>query len=168
MKNKSSLKKDKLKVRTETKNTRWIIGVIIVLGVAASLYWYWSTSQNNTSGTTLNTPSVSYSAAPEIQDKLPGRWTRTDSDGAYVIEIRSAYADGKLDARYFNPNPINVGSAAWQKNDGRLTVVVELQDVNYPGSTYTLNFIPAEDRMAGKYYQAMQGINYDVEFVRMP
>jgi hypothetical protein len=85
-----------------------------------------------------------------------------------VIEIRSASADGKLDARYFNPNPINVGSAAWQKNANGLVVVIELQDVNYPGSTYTLNFFPSENRMAGNYYQAVEGANFDVEFVRMP
>ncbi len=168
MKNKSTLKGGKQEARTKTNHTRWIIGVSISLVVIMALYSYWPKSQDNSSGKTSKAPSVSNSTAPEIQDRLPGRWTRTDSDGAYIIEIRSASADGILDARYFNLNPINVWSAAWQKNDGRLTVVVELQDVNYPGSTYTLNFIPAEDRMASKYYQAMQGINYDVEFVRMP
>ena len=98
------------------------------------------------------------------QERLIGRWLRPD--GGYILEIRSAAFDGKLDAGYFNPNPIHVARAEWQHQDNRLIVVVELRDVNYPGSTYTLEFLKAEDRMVGAYYQALEGVTYEVEFVR--
>jgi hypothetical protein len=42
-------------------------------------------------------------------------------------------------SQYFNPNPINVARANWESNYGNFKIVVEMRDVNYPGSTYTLN-----------------------------
>ena len=89
--------------------------------------------------------SASVPAGTE-KDLLVGRWVRTDSNGGYTLEIKTASADGKLDAGYFNPNPINVSRAEWQKKEGSLVVVVELRDVNYPGSTYTLNFSKTNDQ----------------------
>ena len=43
---------------------------------------------------------------------------------------------------------------------------VELRDVNYPGSTYTLAYIPDRDILAGYYYQAVQGQTFEVVFER--
>jgi hypothetical protein len=45
-------------------------------------------------------------------------------------------------------------------------VFVELRDVNYPGSTYTLRYEPARDRLVGLYDQAAQRQHYDLIFVR--
>ncbi len=95
---------------------------------------------------------------------LAGRWLRPD--GGYILEIRSASADGKLDAGYFNPNPIHVGRAEWVEKDGKLYALVELQDVNYPGSTYGLEYVVSQDRLVGTYYQAQEKTTFDVEFVR--
>jgi hypothetical protein len=104
-------------------------------------------------------------AAPNLEfEKLKGKWLRPD--GGYILEIRSATAEGKLEASYFNPGPINVARSEWQRKDGSLQVFVELRDVNYPGSTYTLKFSDSEDRMTGNYFQASQGENFAVEFVR--
>jgi hypothetical protein len=97
-------------------------------------------------------------------EKLKGKWLRPD--GGYILEIRSATAEGNLEAGYFNPGPINVARAEWERKDGKLQVFVELRDVNYPGSTYTLKFSDAEDRMTGNYFQAAQRENFAVEFVR--
>ena len=99
------------------------------------------------------------------QNQLVGRWVRTDNEGNYIIEIKNVVADGKLEASYFNPNPIKVGRAEWQQKNGSLLIVVELRDVNYPGSTYTLNLLYGGDRLTGNYYQAVEGTNFDVEFV---
>jgi hypothetical protein len=115
-------------------------------------------------------PSVSPPASPAKekddagQERLLGRWLR--SDGSYVIEIRSAASDGKMEVFYFNPNPVHVGHAEWQQKNNRFMVVVALSDVNYPGSTYTLEFLEGEDRMRGTYYQAVEKVSFDVEFVR--
>jgi len=53
---------------------------------------------------------------------------------------------GKLKAAYFNPRPINVAKAEWRSMAGRIQIFVELRDVNYPGSTYTLIYDPEKDR----------------------
>jgi len=88
-------------------------------------------------------------------------------DGGYILVIRSAAPDGKLDAAYFNPRPIHVARAGWKSRDRRLSIFVELRDVNYTGSTYCLQFLDAKDQMAGTYFQAAQQMTFDVEFVRM-
>jgi hypothetical protein len=71
---------------------------------------------------------------------LIGSWLRTDA--SYLIKINKVNEEGTLDAQYFNPKSINVGSANWEDSYGNLKIVIELQDINYPGSTYTLNYLP--------------------------
>ena len=111
------------------------------------------------------TPALAQSKGVEVAaDRLVGRWVRPD--GGYVLEIRSVRADGKLDAAYLNPRSIKVSRAEWRREDGRLLVFVELRDVNYPGSTYNLRYVPDKDRLSGAYYQAVQKQTFDVEFVR--
>ncbi len=80
--------------------------------------------------------------------------------------MRHASTDGKLDAGYYNPQPINVARAEWTNKDGRLQVYIELRDINYPGSNYSLQYDPDSRRLTGNYYQAVQGTNLKVEFVR--
>ena len=92
------------------------------------------------------------------KSSLVGNWLRTDA--GYVIKINSVNENRAIDAQYFNPNPINVGSAAWEENYGNLKIFVVLQDVNYPGSKYTLNYLPDRDMLAGEYYQAVQGSTF--------
>ncbi len=74
--------------------------------------------------------------------------------------------DGTLAAKYFNPNPINVGKANCDVSSGSLKIIVELRDVNYPGSTYTLTYLPDRDMLAGEYFQAVEGLTFYVEFSR--
>ncbi|HSR16767.1 MAG TPA: hypothetical protein VLM39_01650 [Ignavibacteriaceae bacterium] len=95
---------------------------------------------------------------------LIGDWVRTD--GGYLIKIIKINEDRTLEAEYFNPNPINVGKAQWQESYGNLKIVIELRDVNYPGSTYTLDYLPDRDIFAGEYYQAVEGLTFYVEFSR--
>ena len=98
------------------------------------------------------------------EQRLVGRWLRPD--GGYILEIRRGHANGHLDAAYFNPRPIHVARAEWRREGGHLRVLIELRDVNYPGSTYTLNFSSEQDRLVGAYFQAAQQQTFDVEFVR--
>jgi len=97
-------------------------------------------------------------------NQLIGDWLRTD--GGKTIRINGATPDGKLDAEYFNPKPIHVGRSEWLVKNNSLVIIVELQDVNYPGSRYTLEYLPAEDELVGIYYQAVDKESYDVGFVR--
>jgi hypothetical protein len=160
MKNKPTQKRKvpNLKVRTI-----WIAGWLI--SAAALMIFFWPKPENEL----VNSSSQPQPIAPSItgnagQEKLLGRWMR--SDGGYVIEIRNVAPDGKLQATYFNPNPIQVGRAEWSQKNDNLVVVVELRDVNYPGSLYTLDFHAANDRLVGTYFQAVEGVNFDVEFIR--
>jgi hypothetical protein len=110
-------------------------------------------------------PALAQSKGAEVgAERLVGRWVRPD--GGYVLEIRSAQADGRLDAAYLNPRSIKVSRAEWRREEGRLLVFVELRDVNYPGSTYNLRYVPDKDRLVGAYYQAVQKQTFDVEFAR--
>ncbi len=165
MKNKSN-QHPKQKSTATTKNKRpWLIpGVVILAAVVGVIFWM-NKRDNQTINNSASTPPTNVQAKAN-KDLLIGRWVRTDSEGNYFIEIKSAGVDGKLEASYFNPSPIKVGRAGWEKKNNILVVVVELRDVNYPGSTYTLNFIPSENRMTGNYYQAVEGTNFEVEFVR--
>lgn len=103
-------------------------------------------------------------AADDFQ-LLIGRWQRTD--GGYIIDIRSIDTDGKIEAGYFNPRPINVEKADASMDKDHIKVEVELRDVGYPGSTYTLVYAPDKDVLIGYYYHAVSRQHFDVLFVRM-
>lgn len=98
-------------------------------------------------------------------DVLKGRWLRPD--GGYIIQIQSIDGSGRMDAGYFNPRPINVFKAEAKQEGGKVKVFVELRDVGYPGSTYTLTYDPKEDVLRGVYFQAAVKQNFDVYFTRM-
>jgi len=103
-------------------------------------------------------------AADDFQP-LMGRWQRTD--GSYVIEIRGIAPDGKIEAGYFNPNPINVEKAQASKDKEYIKVEMTLRDVGYPGSAYTLVYSSEKDVLLGYYYHAISRQYFDVLFVRM-
>lgn len=117
---------------------------------------------------TTDTPIAVAPSAPVItnidEGKLLGSWVRTDSP--YEIRILEVRSDGNILAGYFNPSSINVGRANWSKSDAVLSLYVELQDRNYPGSNYVLRYLPDQDVLMGKYFQAVEGATYDVAFSR--
>jgi hypothetical protein len=127
----------------------WIVGAILLaVGVVAG-YWFWN--QNTTLAGT--NPS-----------NLIGRWLRLD--GGYVLELSEPAPEGHLKAVYLNPRPITVSRAEWKVKDGLLKVFIELRAVNYPGSTYTLDYQPTTDKLTGVYFQAALGQRFAVEFER--
>lgn len=111
-------------------------------------------------------PPPADSPQPVDFQPLIGRWVRTDAP--YVIEITGAGNDGTLKAEYYNPRSINVSRAEASDDDGKLKVFVELRDVNYPGSTYTLTYDRTGDQLIGVYFQAVAGQKYDIAFRRIP
>jgi len=50
---------------------------------------------------------------------------------------------------------IYVESAHWEESSGDLKIIIKLRDVIYPGSKYTLSYLPDKDILAGDYYQAV-------------
>lgn len=95
---------------------------------------------------------------------ITGEWLRPD--GGYVLVLSDVKKAGTLRAAYFNPRPIHVAEAGWRRIADRIQVFVELRDVNYPGSTYTLIYDQELDRFVGYYYQAALGQTFDVVFLR--
>ena len=140
------------------RTSRPVIAVVVTaiqLMVWLLLPWSVSAESGNT-----NSPKP----AQTDHGRIAGKWLRPD--GGYVLELSDVKSEGKLKAAYFNPRPINVGKAEWRSMDDRIQVFVELQDVNYPGSTYTLIYDPEHDRLNGYYYQAVVKGTFDVVFVR--
>lgn len=111
-------------------------------------------------------PLTSEESASEPADLKPlvGRWVRTDTP--YVIEIREVRDDGAVEAAYYNPGPINVARAEAGPKQNGIELFVELRDVNYPGSTYTLTYDRTNDYLSGVYFQAVHQQNFEVAFVR--
>jgi hypothetical protein len=99
------------------------------------------------------------------QQVLKGRWIRPD--GGYILELGEIGKDGTVKAAYFNPKPINVSHALVKSKDRKLSLLVELRDVNYPGSRYDLSYDSRTDQLKGTYFQAVEGRTFDVEFVRI-
>jgi hypothetical protein len=95
---------------------------------------------------------------------LNGRWVRTD--GGYMIEIKSVDPGGRMQATYYNPNPINVSRAEAARSGAAVTVFLELRGPGYPGSTYTLIHDPKSDELKGIYHHAGLQKNFEVVFVR--
>jgi len=109
-------------------------------------------------------PAVKKQTITPDKNLLIGDWTRTDSP--YQIKISELFDDGTMKAGYFNPKSIHVGKASWALTGGILKIYIELRDENYPGSNYTLLYYPDRDLLAGKYYQAVEGVSYDIGFLR--
>ncbi len=151
---------------------RWTIALALAAGAVAAV-WGWKSftspsarsGDDSVSGAATNqTKSGTAPARPEFQ-KLKARWQRPD--GGYVLEIKGVESNGRLDAGYFNPNPIHVARAAAIQVGGQTKVFVELRDINYPGSTYSLVYDPTSDQLQGNYFQALEQQNFDVVFIRM-
>ena len=87
--------------------------------------------------------------------------------GEEVIALKRRDNNGEMQVGYFNPRPIKVGRAEAFEKDGKAQMYLELRDVNYPGSYYSLAFNPATGLLAGIYFQAVLRETYEVEFVRL-
>jgi len=144
--------------------------ILLGLAAVAGAGFWWSWGRHADSSAAVVSPAVTATSAPAAAaamtplQRLAGRWERLD--GGYVLEIRGVAAGGKVDAAYFNPQPIHVAKAEASQEGADVRLFVELRDVNYPGSTYSLRYDPARDVLEGAYFQAMERQTFDVAFVR--
>jgi len=152
----------------------WGAVVLVLAGVAGAGFWL---SRSKPTAAANDTPSVqSNPSAPTAATgaaatnsnsdfvKLMGRWQRPD--GGYFLIITGVDGNGKMEATYLNPSPIHVARAEASREGTTNKVFVELQDVNYPGSTYKLAYDPASDQLYGIYFQAALNQQFDVVFAR--
>jgi hypothetical protein len=144
----------------------WLPLAAVLIVVAAAVWWMKPVAAPHTPAVPEppNAPIAAKESNPAFQ-RLLGKWVRPD--GGYVLEIKSADPAGKLDAGYFNPNPIHVARAQALQSGSALTVYVELQDVNYPGSNYTLTYDVSNDVLTGIYFQAIERQKFEVYFQRL-
>lgn len=111
------------------------------------------------------TENVAPSAEIGKFNNIIGRWRRVD--GGYIIDIRRIDTNGQMDAAYYNPKSINVSRTAASLNDETVSVFIELNDVGYPGSAYTLAYHPQQDILSGVYFQAAVKQTFKVIFTRV-
>lgn len=137
-----------------------VLGLLLIAGLAVLVPYSGSLPPRP-----RNLDAARAMTAPMDTARLVGKWQRPD--GGYVLEVRKAGVDGKLDAAYFNPSPIHVSKAEAHQDGADLRVQVELHDTGYPGCVYRLRYVPGEDCLRGTYYQAAMGETYDVDFVRL-
>jgi hypothetical protein len=109
-------------------------------------------------------PSAGETAANPAFGVLPGRWVRVQ--GGYVITINSVDADGRIDASYANPRPLPFHKAFATSDGSSLKLFFELRAPGYDGSTYTLQYDAANDRLMGVFDQVVARQKFEVVFVR--
>jgi hypothetical protein len=100
----------------------------------------------------------------EDYEKLTGNWVRPD--GGYTLVIKNVRFDGSIEAYYLNPNPINVSEARVNTESDKVNIFVELRDVGYPGSNYTLTYDKDTDRLVGVYHHMVLSKKFNIYFVR--
>lgn len=154
----------------------WVWVGLALLVLATATGWFLHQDRSTTGARTSDPASDPVASAPAPKDpaapatnqfrRLIGRWLRTDGD--YVIDVRYAGPDGRVEASYFNPRPIYVSRAESRQDSGQLKLFVELQDTGYPGCNYTLTFDPTNERLRGVYFQAALQESFDVEFEKLP
>lgn len=101
---------------------------------------------------------------PAERQALVGWWLRYDQK--YMIVIDAVAEDGRLTARYLNPDPVGVSKAESWKMGDRVELLVELTDENYPGNFYELSFEPAQQKLVGVYHHLGAREDYEVDFSR--
>jgi len=150
--------------RSAASRGRAWLGLAVLLGVV--LLWILLVRQPSSPAPAAPT-AVGGAQTPAVErpfSRLTGRWVRPD--GGYLLVIDRIDADGTAAAGYFNPKSIHVARAKASREGDVLRFFLELQDVNYPGSTYTLTFDPAANELRGEYFQAALRQTFDVAFVR--
>jgi len=167
---KGSAGKQQQEAGGKSSRVSWILVGLAVSIALAGVYLVFM-RQGPTSG---DTEGVAGSGSSHQADRkasasidfqtLVGKWVRPD--GGYIISVRSVHPDGRVDAGYFNPRPINVSRAEASAEGNAVKLFIELQAAGYPGSTYELIYDPGNDALVGIYFQAAMQQRFEVVFVR--
>jgi len=137
---------------TPQRSRLWIVLLLGAIGTAGGVF--------------LLVQAVESKRSKRELERLEGRWQRTDNDADYSLQIQNAAADGPVQVRYFNPQPIPVASAKAEQQGETVQLFVAMSGAGYTGSTYTLTYDAPRDELKGVYFQAPTGQSFDVVFVR--
>lgn len=149
--------KQQPEVKGKSARVSWILVGLAVTVAIAGIYLVFMRHGPASKGTESAAERADFQA-------LVGKWVRPD--GGYVIAVRSVDSDGRVDAGYFNPRPINVSRAEASAQGKTIKLFIELQAAGYPGSTYELMYAPGNDVLVGIYFQAAMQQRFEVVFVR--
>ena len=151
-------------------SAKWVILGLAGLAVVAGIFIYHFRYANTDSAKATQSVEAKGNRATSPSGdnafkKLIGSWRRLD--GGYIIDIRRIDANGQMSAAYYNPKSIHISRAEAAFNDGALSIFIELKDVGYPGSAYTLMYSPEQDILSGVYFQAVVKQSFEVIFTRV-
>lgn len=148
-------------LKGKSSRVSWTL-VGLAVGVAvAGIYFVFLRQGTSSKGTeSADRPEA---GSPDFEI-LVGKWMRPD--GGYILAFQGVDPDGRVEAGYFNPRPINVSRAEASAQGKTIKLFIELQGVGYPGSTYELTYDPRNDVLFGIYFQAAMQQRFDVVFVR--
>ena len=148
---------------------RMVLG-LAGLAIAAGIFIYhlqYTNTDNATVTQSVEAESnkVTSLSKDDVFRNLIGSWRRVD--GGYIIDIQRIDANGQMRAAYYNPKSIHVSRAEASLNHGVLSIFIELKDVGYPGSAYTLSYHPRQNILSGVYFQAVLKQTFEVVFARV-
>jgi hypothetical protein len=152
-------------MKTRPGATPILLGILVAAVLGLIILFYPAYRQNTVTDSSA-TPTPAPIESTSLYGPLLGRWLRTDGD--YLLDVRAVDGAGNARVDYFNPRPIHVARAEASRENDRLKLIVVLEDVGYPGSSYTLTYSPSERSLVGEYYQAAMEQTFDVTFTPLP
>jgi len=156
--------------RGQPSRVSWVlVGLAVTVAVAGIFLLVrgqhpGSKDREPAAGSTSGHRTQSTATQGELFETLLGKWIRPD--GGYILSVKKVFPDGRVDAGYFNPRPINVSQAHASPAGSTVKLFIELQAPGYPGSTYDLVYDPSNDVLVGIYFQAAMQQRFEVMFVR--
>ena len=149
----------------------WILGTLLGAAVLTAAGGIGAGEKKEGSGALGTAPGKEPSAnadrpvGSEVDfRKLVGQWKRTDRD--FRIVIQRIDADGRMDAAYLNPRPINIALAEAFQEGETVKIYIVLWDEGYAGGTYELTYLLKRDALSGTYYPPTTGKRFPVVFTR--
>jgi hypothetical protein len=144
----------------------WLVWITLILVVV------WGQSFDLNAKNTRSTPlAISKTSPPKEyfqgQDRnlIKGVWGRVDAAGE--IKITEVLHGGSLKSTFYNPKLIAIEKSIWTNSSGVLRVYILLREDDYPGSSFTLNYVAVRDVLVGVYYDALTQKSYPVTFERV-
>jgi hypothetical protein len=99
------------------------------------------------------------------ENLIKGVWGRTDAVGE--INISEILDNGLLKTTFYNPKMINIEKAIWTNSSDVLRIYILFREDKYPGSSFSLNYLPEKDLLLGVYFDALTNESYSVAFKRV-
>jgi hypothetical protein len=99
------------------------------------------------------------------ENLIKGVWGRTDAVGE--INISEVLNNGLLKATFYNPKMITIEKAVWTNSSDVLRIYILFREDKYPGSSFSLNYLPEKDLLLGVYFDALTNESHSVSFKRV-